>query len=388
MKGRRAWAALAVAALGLGCSDGEEARARPEAPAVEREPRLCEVEFPPDSPQLTRLRVEAVETARMPLEEVVAPGKIQAIPTRVSRIAVPVPGRIRKVLVGMGDSVESGRILFTLESPEVSSLMSAHRQADAELSQSRAALAKAEADLSRARDLFEHGAIAQKEVLSAEAELARARADLDRAQAARQEIEQRLAILGLKPDDAQQEIAVRAPVTGKILDIGLTAGEYHNDTSAPVITLADLRSVYVVADVPESLIRLITRGERIEVKLAAFPGKVFHGRVARIGDTVNPQTRTIQVIAEMSNPRGDLRPEMFGEIRHEETFQVVPALPRGAIVQRGGRSSVWREKSPGCFEAAEVTYGRSSDGLVPALSGIHPGDRVVTDGAMLLEPSR
>ncbi|MBX5494591.1 MAG: efflux RND transporter periplasmic adaptor subunit [Bryobacteraceae bacterium] len=355
------------------------------AHAAEQPSNDREVWLAPGSPQLERIKVKTAEAASLPQEEVTAPGKIQAIPTRISRVAVPVAGRIRRVTVGLGDSVRAGQVLFTLESPEAASSVSAYRQAEARAGQAKAALAKAEADLSRVRDLFEHRAIAQKEVISAEAALAQAKAEWEQASAAIHESLGRLNILGLTPGEFQQEIEVRAPVSGKILDISVAPGEYRNDTSVPVITIADLATVYIVADVPESLIRLITTGERIEVHLAAFPGEVFSGRVARIADVVNPATRTIQVIAEMPNPQGRLRPEMFGEIRHEETFKFMPVVPGSAIVEREGYSVVWREKGRGHFEAVRITTGKPRGEVVPVLSGIQAGDRIVVDGTMLLE---
>ncbi|MCC7340915.1 MAG: efflux RND transporter periplasmic adaptor subunit [Bryobacterales bacterium] len=389
MKWHIAILTFALCIFCAGCSrDGKAGNdpieARSAQPADPR-PGVREVQVNPNSPQLQRIRTALVGTARMPLEEVTAPGKIQAIPTHVYRIAVPVPGRIRQVRVGLGDAVQPGQTLFTLDSPEVSSVMSAYRQAEARAREAKAALAKAEADLARVRDLFEHGAIAQKDVIGAEAALAQAKSNAEQASAAIQENLGRLDILGLKPGAFQQEIAVRAPVSGKILDIGISSGEYRNDTSAPVMTIANLSSVYVAAEVPESLIRLITPGERIEVSLAAFPAEQFTARVARISDTVNADTRTIEVIAELANPVGRFRPDMFGEIRHDETFRTVPVVPNASVVQREGRTSVWRERAPGDFEAVDVTIGRSSGGVTPLLSGIQAGDRVVIDGVMLLE---
>ncbi|MCW5981418.1 MAG: efflux RND transporter periplasmic adaptor subunit [Bryobacteraceae bacterium] len=389
MRGARWIGAACLCALAASCSrDGNAEAARDgAAPAIEQRAGAGETRLDPDSPQLQRIKVAAVETARVPLEEVTAPGRIQAIPTRVSRIAVPVPGRIGRIMVGLGDAVREGQPLFTLDSPEVTTLMAAYRQAEARAGQAKAELAKAEADLARVRELFEHRAIAQKEVIGAEAALAQAQAEAAQAAAAIQESLGRLDILGLKPGGYQQEITVRAPVSGKVLEISLASGEFRNDTSAPLMTIADLSSVYVAADVPESMIRLITVGERIDVRLAAFPGEEFSARVARIADAVSPETRTIQVIAELANPRGRLRPNMFGEIRHEETFETVPVVPREAVVQREGRTSVWREKAPGHFEAVDVKPGRPREGLVPVLAGIQAGDRLVVDGAMLLEGS-
>jgi cobalt-zinc-cadmium efflux system membrane fusion protein len=174
-------------------------------------------------------------------------------------------------------------------------------------------------------------------------------------------------------------------VTGKVLEVSVASGEYRNDTSAPVMTIADLSLVYVAADMPESQIRLISIGEPVQVTLTAFPDETFQARVARIGDTVDPQTRTIKVRAELKNPDGRLRPEMFAQIRHEEKFQIVPVVPLGAIVQSEAKSTVWRERSPGTFEAVKVSTGKRAGDVVPVLSGLKAGDRIVIDGAMLLK---
>lgn len=382
---------LAASLLLAGCSRHETAETSANAagrPAPARVSELAEVSLPADSPMLSRIKVGTVQTARRPLDEVVAPGKIEANPNRISRIAVPLAGRVKRVMVGIGDSVAQGQPLLAVDSPDVGTAASNYRQAHARVSQSKAALAKAEADLSRTQDLYANRALAQKEVLSAQATLAQAKSDVEQAQAAADESLRRLQIFGLQPGEFNQDIVVRAPLRGKVLDISVAAGEYRNDTSAPLMTIADLSSVYMAADVPESQIRLVTRGERVEITLGAYPGEVFQGKVARIADTVDAQTRTIKVRAELSNPHGKFRPDMFGEMRHEETFRDVPVVPPGAIVQSDQRSVVYREKSRGVFEPVAVTFGKQEADLVPVLSGLSAGDRVVTDGAMLLRGSR
>jgi len=140
----------------------------------------------------------------------------------------------------------------------------------------------------------------------------------------------------------------------------------------------------VTSQVPESEIRFIRPGERVEITLVAYPGRVFDGRVSRIADTVDPQTRTIKVQAEMKNPGGELRPEMYGSIRHIESVARVPVVPAGAVVQAGDRSIVYVETAPGRFEERPVTVGKRAGELVRVVSGVAPGDRVVVDGVMLL----
>jgi cobalt-zinc-cadmium efflux system membrane fusion protein len=142
----------------------------------------------------------------------------------------------------------------------------------------------------------------------------------------------------------------------------------------------------VTSDVPESSIRLIQVNERLEIELAAYPGETFTGRVTRIADVVDPQTRTVKVRAEMDNSRGRFRPEMFGRIRHVEAMELRPVVPAGTVIQGDGQNVVYVEKSPGVFIQRAVTVGaRVKNGCVAILNGLHAGDRVVVDGVMLLK---
>jgi cobalt-zinc-cadmium efflux system membrane fusion protein len=365
-----------------GCSKPQPAPEKTMAASAPTE--SGEIRLPPESPQLKRLRVEKVKAEDVPLEEVTVPGKIEAKPTFVSRLAVPVAGRVKQVMVSLGDTVTQGQPVLVLDSPDIGAVLSTYRQAQAKLSQAKSAEAKADADLNRIKDLFNNRAAAQKDVLAAETILTQTKSDVAQAEASLEESKKRLQLFGLRPDQPSQDILVRAPVSGKVLDISITAGEYRNDTSAPVMTIADLSTVYITSDVPENQIRFIRLEEPIEISLIAYPGETFHGRVKRIGDTVDPQTRTIKVRAELQNPDGRLRPEMFGEIRLKRGFREVPVVPAGAIVQGDQKNIIYRQKSEGVFEIVEVTFGKRDGDMVPILSGIQAGDEIVVDGTMLL----
>jgi cobalt-zinc-cadmium efflux system membrane fusion protein len=333
-----------------------------------------EIRLPPDSPQLKRLRVEKVKAEEVPLDEVTVPGKIEAKPTFVSRVAIPVAGRVKQVMVSLGDTVTQGQPVLVLDSPDIGAMQNLETSP----------YATPDADLTRIRDLFSNRAAAQKDVLAAETVLTQTKSDVAQAEASLEESKKRLQLFGLRPDQPSQDILVRAPVSGKVLEISITAGEFRNDTSAPVMTIADLSTVYITSDVPENQIRFIRLEEPIEVSLIAYPGETFHGRVKRIGDTVDPQTRTIKVRAELQNPNGRLRPEMFGEIRLKRGFREVPVVPAGAIVQGDQKNIVYRQKSEGVFEIVAVTFGNRDGDMVPILSGIQAGDEIVVDGTMLL----
>jgi cobalt-zinc-cadmium efflux system membrane fusion protein len=274
-----------------------------------------------------------------------------------------------------------------MESPDVDAAISAYLQAQAAVAQARASLAKAQADTDRERDLFEHNAVAQKEVLNAEAILAQNKAGLEQAQAGVEQGRRRLEILGVRPGEFGQRLAVRAPIGGKVLDLNIASGEYRNDTSAAVMTIADLSSVWVTADVPETAIRMVKPGEGLDIELSAFPGETFRGRVTQIADVVDPQTRTVKVRAELANRDGRLRPEMFGRIRHTEGTERCLVVPASAVMQDENRQYVWRESSPGIFERIAVETGVRMGGRVAIRSGLEPGARVVTDGVMLISAS-
>jgi len=376
---------LAAGGLPVGCRssstasvNAQDARVEPSCAAAGK------VALPPGSPKLKRIRVDAVVVRSFPMEEIVAPGKVEANPNRISRITVPVAGRVSQVFVRLGASVEQGQPLFAVDSVDSGAAIASYRQAQAQARVAASALNKAQADLSRLTELYDHGAAALKDLVAARNDYTQAQVGVEQAQTAREEAGHHLELLGLDPAAPTLLVTVRAPISGKVLDIAVVPGEFRNDTSAPLMTIADLSTVWISADVPESLIRVVDIAEAIEVSLYAYPGEVFRGRVMRIADVVDPQTRTVKVQAEIANPNGRLRPEMFGQIRHSHGARSMPAVPVGAVAQLAGKSVVWVEESAGGFRPVEVQPGPRQGDWVAIPSGVAPGDRIVTDGVMLI----
>jgi len=371
-----------------GCSHAEPPSTAAKASADETAVNPANpdiITIPRESTMLQQIKVEPVQTASVPRDEVVAPGKIEVNPNRVSHVIAPVAGQVSDVLVKIGDFVRKGEPLMAIQSPDAEAALSAHLQAEAAVTLAKSAELKAEMDYNRNKDLFQHEAIAQKDLLGAEAAWTQAKATTEQAVAIREQSKNRLTVLGLQPGYFRQPVVVRAPISGKVLEMSVVPGEYRNDTTAPLITVADLSSVWVSSDVPESYIRFIQPQEKVEISLVAFPGKTFEGHVSRIADTVNPQTRTVKVQAEIQNPQGQLRPEMFGSIHHVESMKVTPVLPPTAIVQTGGKTIVFVEVEPGRFKQTEVMVGNRTGDWIPVESGVKRGDRIVVDGAMLVK---
>jgi membrane fusion protein, heavy metal efflux system len=371
--------------LSAGCSEGPRTET-PAAPAESHDPVAAGIiKLPPDSPKLRQIKVETVQLAQLPGEEIVSPGRVESNPNRVSRVVLPVPGRLAKVLVKLGDRITAGQPLLELESPDVEAAMSSYLQAEGGVTQAKAILVKAQRDQERAADLYSHKAIAQKEVLSAESTMTQAQAGLEQAEAQREQVLRRLQLLGLKPGVFGQKLIVTAPSSGKVLEMNAAQGEYRNDISAPLMTIADLSTVWVTANIPENNIRLIQVGGKIKITLLAFPGVTFQGQIRRIADTVDPQTRTVKVMAELENLDGRFRPDMYGEVRYIASIKESPAAPVGAVIQTDEGPAVFVEKTPGEFRRTLIKVGQLTDGKIPVFSGVQPGDRIVVDGVMLLK---
>ena len=340
--------------------------------------------IPADSPKLAQIRTELVTASLVPVGSVSAPGKVEANSNRTSHVVLPLTGHVTTVLVKTGDFVRQGQSLLTVESADADAAVASFLQGQASVTQVKSLLRKAQRDLERQKDLYAHGVIAQKEVYNAEAVTVQSQAAVEQAQAATEQARRRLEILGIGTGTFGQRVTIHAPISGKILEMSVVNGEFRNDLSAPLLTIADLSSVWVTSDVPESAIRFVKPGEPIKIELVAYPGETFRGRVTLISDIVDPQTRTVKVRAELPNPDGRLKPEMFGNIQLAEQTESRPTVPAAAIIATDGKSIVWRETAKGVFGKVPVSTGVQIGDRVAILSGLAVGDRVVIDGVMLL----
>ena len=343
------------------------------------------VTLPPDAPQIAKLRIEPVVVEEVATDEVSAPGNLEANPNRVAHATLPVAGRIDSVAVKLGDAVREGQPLLTVESPDVDSAELAVRQAEGALSQTKTLEVKAQQDLDRHADLFAHQAVPKKDVLAAENSLALAKTSVQQAEATRLQTLRRLEILGLKPGTFGQKLTVRAPLSGKVMAVSVVAGEYRNDLSAPLMTIADLGTLWVASNVPESYIRHCRIGGAVTIELVAFPGEVFHGRVSHIADAVDAETRTVKVRAEIANPASRFRPEMFGRISYGQLHEKRAVVPETAVVQYNGKPAVFVEERPGHFVRRFVTIEKHMGDRVVVSQGLKAGDRAVTSGAIYLK---
>lgn len=381
---------LALALLLASCAKQETPAETPAANPPASRPTAGQaaartVTLGPEAPELREMSVDTVQLVPVPAEDTSAPARIEANPNRIGRSRLPVPGRIVKVMVQLGDSVKAGQPIAIIDSPSVTDAEAGFLQADSTVKQAEVALAKASADLERITDLFTHKAVAQKEVLAARTVHALSVTALEQAIQSRRQAQQKLEFLGLISGKQQQQVVITAPISGKVLEVAVVPGEFRNEVNEPLVTVADLSRVWATADVPESQIRQYRLGGQTTLELLAYPEEPFAGRVTRIADTADAETRTVKVSAELENQSGKLRPMMFGRMRYINGLVRAPWIPESAIVRIGDQDHVFVEESKGHFRLTTVVLGKRHESGFAVLQGVTAGDRVVTRGAVYLK---
>jgi len=362
-------AAALPALLALAC--GRPAGPPPSPPASPAPPGEVRLEHPPDFVKVAPVEAlaEAGSTA--------ATGKVTFDDERVSRVASPVSGRVVELLAHPGDRVRQGQGLLVIASPDAQSAVADQVAALADE-------AVASRNLDRQRRLFRDQAVSQKDVLQAESDATKAAAALARAAG-------RLEVLGIdprSPDARTSRFVLRAPLSGVVVERPAFPGmEVRPDSGTPLATVADLTRLWVMADVYERDLSRVARGQVATVRLASEPGRTYQGRVAHVGELVDPATRTVKVRIEVDNPRLELKPEMFARVVIQGATPDVPVLmvPASAVLSDGDASAVVVAAGEGRFVKRSVEVGGEQDGRVRILSGVQPGERVVVDGALYLK---
>ena len=325
---------------------------------------------PASSPLRDRLTVGAALTQAVQ-GELAAPATVEAEPTRMAKIAPPLPGRVVKLFVHFGDSVTAGTALFTLDSPDLVA-------AQSDLLKAKSGAAQAERNLARQKDLVEHGVSAQRELEQAQTDRDTAQSELERATT-------RLHLLGLGPGAAFGPMTVTSPIAGRVIDLSTAPGQFQADPSIPVMIIADLSSVWITASVQEKDIRRVHQGDDASVALAAYPGEPIVGKVLFVGDLLDPETRAIKVRVELPNLESKLKPGMFATVSFKGKAVAEVMVPTTALLLHGDKSSVFVEKSEWRFERRDVDVGAQIGDKIVITRGLEPDARVVTKNAVLLQ---
>ncbi len=278
-------------------------------------------------------------------------------------------GRVVEIHARLGDDVRQGQLLLKINSGDLAAAFSDYQKAVSQELLTRRAL-------DRSRDLFEHGAIARKEVEAAED--AERKAQVDVAAAA-----QRIRVLGGRVDQPTSVIELHAPVSGTIIDqqVQAAGGIRSIDNSPNLFTIADLSEVWVLCDVYENNLAQVRIGDSAQVRFTAYPGRVFRARVSNISSLLDPNTRTAKVRLQIPNYNRAFRPGMFATATFSsQTARERIAIPATAVLRLHDRDWVFRPLGGNRFRRQPVqSSGTTADGYQFIAYGLKPGDEVVSN---------
>jgi cobalt-zinc-cadmium efflux system membrane fusion protein len=278
-------------------------------------------------------------------------------------------GRAVDIRARLGDDVKKGQVLVTISSPDISQAFSDYHkfQADELL---------AHQQLARSQALYDKGAVAQRDLEAAENAENKAKTDVQTAL-------DRLRILGADPAHPSPVIEVRAPVSGTVVEQNVAGGAAvrSTDNSPNLFTIADLSHVWVLCDVYENNLGQVHVGDFAEVRLNAYPNRVFRARVINISRVLDSATHTAKVRLELDNPDGLMRAGMFVTATfRSQTERTVMVVPSTAVLRLHDRDWVFRSEGGGEFRRIPIQAGPvAPDNSQEVLSGLSPGAQVVVD---------
>jgi cobalt-zinc-cadmium efflux system membrane fusion protein len=329
-----------------------------------------------DAQMSAKIKTETLKEQRLPTL-FTATGKVHFNEDQMARILAPVAGQVLQLKAKVGDVVPAGATLFVIDSREAAAAIAeyANSQKDADLAQKTYAMTQ---------DLFAHEAASRISLQGAERDLAKAKAEVLRSQ-------QALRVLGLPVEDgdlaagATPSIPVTTPLKGTVIERNVTEGQFVQPDNNPLLTIADLSTVWVLADVFERDLYRVKVGQRADVVATAYPNEHFQARVSYIGDVVDPVTRTVKVRYLVVNSGNRLKPEMFASVTlFLEEGEPGVLAPATAVFTEHAENFIFVRAGKQEFVRRTVEVTPDGGGQLRVTSGIKAGETVVTEGALLL----
>jgi cobalt-zinc-cadmium efflux system membrane fusion protein len=311
-----------------------------------------------------------------------AAGRVQADEFHLARISSPVTGRVVEIHALEGEFVKRGQVLATLNSTELSNTELTFLEAC-----SRRGLA--EKAVERAEQLLKADVIGSAELQRRKAELQERIEEVSAATA-------QLKVLGIS-DKALARLEethsidsvshIVASVPGTVLERKATVGQVVQPAET-VFVVADLSSVWIVADVPEQSAGHLKSGKEVRAEVLAFPGKIIGGKLSYVSPIVNPETRTVRIRMNLTNPDLRYKPDMLTNVSLRDVPDQQLAIPAAAIIREDNKDYVFVRSARSEFKLREVTLGDDFENRRVITSGLTPGEDIVVSGAFHLNNER
>lgn len=359
---------ISAAMLG-GCDKPPEA---PPAPQARNEGES--VIIPPGAQQTTSLKSVVVNMQPVPPTQL--NGRVVWNEDKTVRIYTPFAGRVERILVQVGQSVAVGQPLAVIASPDFGQAQTDARRADSDF-------ALAEKNLARLRELEQNGVAPRKDVHAAEADQARAAAELARTR-------RRLELYGGAGRGVDQSYTLTSPIAGVVAEKNINPGQELRPDQAisnapPLYTITDPATLWVQIDATERDLPLLTRGKTITIRTPAYAEESFPAQIASVADFLDPTTRTIKARATLANPSRKLKSEMFvtAEIDTGDATELL--VPSKSLYFQSEKNYVFIDEGSGKYTRRSVKAGDIRDSRTEILSGLKEGEKVVVDGALMLQ---
>jgi cobalt-zinc-cadmium efflux system membrane fusion protein len=326
-----------------------------------------------------------------------ADGKIAIDGDATTSVYPPYNGRVTRVFVKEGDHVEQGQPLFQMDSTDLVQAQNDLVTAVAGVAKSAAQITLLQNAEQRAHQLYNIQGGALKDWQQAQADLAGAQNDQRTAQIVLAAAKAKLRILGQSDETISQiattghtnpDLNVPAPLSGFVLLRKLGPGQYVSQGATdPVLVIGDLSSVWLIANVRESDAPYVKIGQTADVRVTAFPDRVFKAIISFVAGSVDPNTHRLPIRARIPNPDGVLKPEMWASftILTGDTHKAL-AVKDQSVIFEGDATRVWvADKAHNTIVAHDIKTGETNGHEVEVLSGLNVGDQVITTGSIFID---
>lgn len=367
----------------------------PETAETKGEPAAAAVELSPEARRNAQIEVvEAREETRdLTLE---APGQTTWNDERTWNVGVVATGKVRQVMVQVGDRVKEGQVLARFHAHDVHETQANLLEALADRRRAQANLEQLKRTRDRLKRLYEAKSAplmqleqAASDVAMAEQEVQKAQANVDRETHHLTDVLEIPVDVDHKHEGPHEEegqelelVPIRAPHAATVVKREVTVGSVVT-LGQPAFVLADPESLWLIANFPESALPRLKVGLPVSVEVRAYPGRLFPGRIRRLGESLDAATRTLKVVVELQ-ARGALKPEMYATVKLESPAARALVVPAAAVQVMDGKNVVFVEEQPGKFTARPVDVTMSA-GMAVVSSGLQAGERVATQGSYLIK---
>jgi cobalt-zinc-cadmium efflux system membrane fusion protein len=331
--------------------------------------------------QLAAVKVEPVGERDFPSEKE-AVGSINFDEEMSVQVFTPYAGRIISLFASVGDDVKKGQTLFTIDSPDLLS-------AESSLIAAAGVSEMTARNLARLKELYTTRAVSQRDFdqgisdqQTAEGNLRAGRDAVRLFGKTNEEIDRIIA-----ERKADPTLVVPCSIDGRVTARNAAPGLYVQPGSAPApFTVTNIDTMWMLANVAENDSPASRVGQPLQVKIGAFPDRLFDGKITTVSSSVDPNTRRVLVRSEIKDPRHELRAGMFANFIISVGAPVrSPAVPLNGVIREGdGTQTIWVTADRRRFTRRTVKIGEQNDGYRQILDGVRPGELVATDGAIFL----